>query len=145
MAEQHAVADFHAVAHEVACLVVAHAGPRNGRARRRQRIVHRALVRLGLHQPVRGCDCEPRRFEEERRLYIGWGSTRGPAEPPRYLPSDDFTSAGSTRGPARPPRYREIPLIEAGFVNKPPRVPPGLMSSTIASGGSLAATLRFSR
>src|SRR5260370_5958478 len=108
MAEQHAVADFHAVADEVACLVVAHAGPWNGRARRRQRIVHRALVRLGLHQPVRGCDCEASTLKKsddftlagehegasrapslssERRLYIRLGTPGGPPAPPVVDPS----------------------------------------------------------
>src|SRR5690606_32578187 len=50
--EQHAVADLHAVLHEVARLVVAHAGPRFGAHARE--IVDGEVLRFGLHQPVAG-------------------------------------------------------------------------------------------
>src|SRR5205814_2179100 len=50
--EQNTVADFHVVAHEVARLEIAHAGPRGFLAGRREDVSDRALVRLGFHQPV---------------------------------------------------------------------------------------------
>src|SRR5690606_34196415 len=47
--EQHAVANPH-LAHEIARLVVAHAGPRLGADARE--VIDRERVGLGLHQPV---------------------------------------------------------------------------------------------
>ena len=52
--EQHAVTHLHRIAHEVAGLVVAHAGPGHSRAGRGQSVVDGALVRLGLHEPELG-------------------------------------------------------------------------------------------
>ena len=53
--EQHAVADLHLVAHEIARLVVAHAAPRRDASRRGEHVVDRALIGLALHQPVFHC------------------------------------------------------------------------------------------
>jgi hypothetical protein len=52
MVEQHAVADLHLVAHEVARLVVAHAPPVDGLFRHRQHVVDADHGGLGFHQPV---------------------------------------------------------------------------------------------
>src|SRR5687767_9653272 len=52
MVEEHAVSELHFVQHEVARLVVAHAGPRCDAAGRRERVVDRALVGLAFHEPV---------------------------------------------------------------------------------------------
>ena len=61
--EQHAVADAHLVAHEVARLVVAHADPRHAVAGGVGDVGDRALVGLAFHQPVRrhllGAPSEP--------------------------------------------------------------------------------------
>src|SRR5690606_19243696 len=48
--EQHAVPHLHAIAHEVARLVVAHAGP--GFGTDASKVVDREIRRFGLHQPV---------------------------------------------------------------------------------------------
>jgi len=52
--EQHAVAGLHGVAHEIAGLVVAHAGPGQRLARCRSQVIDRSLVGLTLHQPIAG-------------------------------------------------------------------------------------------
>src|SRR5207247_4445083 len=52
MVEEHAVADAHLVAHEIARRVVAHAAPGGLLAGRSEHVVDRALVGLALHQPV---------------------------------------------------------------------------------------------
>src|SRR5690606_6742293 len=58
--EQHPVADLHPVAHEVACLVVAHAVP--GLGADPLEVVDGERVRFGLHQPVAGAGAHPGSF-----------------------------------------------------------------------------------
>src|SRR5207247_3321198 len=50
--EQHAVADAHLVAHEIARLVIADAGPGSDVPRRGERSVDGAFVRLRFHEPI---------------------------------------------------------------------------------------------
>jgi len=50
--KQHAVADIHLVAHEVARLIVAHAIPGHGLIGKVGEIVYADIGRLGFHQPV---------------------------------------------------------------------------------------------
>jgi len=52
--EQHPIAHLHAVAHEIAGLVVAHAGPAHGGVGHGQHVVNRGLGGLGFHEPVVG-------------------------------------------------------------------------------------------
>ena len=50
--EQDAITDAHVVAHEIARLVVTHAGPGQRALRRSERMIDARLVGLGFHQPV---------------------------------------------------------------------------------------------
>lgn len=51
---EHAVARLHLVAHKVARLVVAHAGPGHSTVGGGQGVVDRAFLGFGFHQPVAG-------------------------------------------------------------------------------------------
>ena len=50
--EQYTVAGLHLVAHEVACLIIAHAVPCDGLIGQRSEIVDAAVAGFGFHQPI---------------------------------------------------------------------------------------------
>src|SRR5262249_55286462 len=87
MVEEHAVAHLHAVAHEVARLVVAHAEPRGGLFRSAGEVVDRELVRLALHQPVghRGREAQIPCGVRPGRTLEPSGSSRSPTGHRRYV------------------------------------------------------------
>ena len=105
--EEHAVADAHLVAHEVARLVVAHADPGHGLARRRVEVVDRALGRLALHQPVLtrhggaesgGCPSRTGSRIPEPRVQVGEVSPAlGSSDARRSRLPDDVPSPSSAR------------------------------------------------
>ncbi len=50
--KERAVAEFHAVAHEITRLIIAHAPPGGGLPRRGREVIDAEYLRLGFHQPV---------------------------------------------------------------------------------------------